>query len=72
MVFGWTTASFPMNYPSKSKLTLAKRPVITVTGKAFYDIDHADKARSNQRPKPFAAGYSVWEVHPVMSVSVIR
>jgi hypothetical protein len=70
IVFGWTTASFPMNYPSKSKLTLAKTPVITVIGKAFYDIDHADKARSNQRPSPFKPGYAVWEVHPAMSLTV--
>jgi hypothetical protein len=70
VVFGWTTATFPMRYPSKSKLTLTKNPVITVTGKAFYDIDHSDKVRSNQRPKPFALGYAVWEIHPVMSLSV--
>ena len=69
-VFSWTTSAFPMKYPSKSQLTLAKNPVITVTGKAFYDIDHADNARSNQRPKPFVANYAVWELHPVMRLTV--
>jgi hypothetical protein len=70
IVFGWTTTKFPSKYPTVSKLTIQKKHVITVTGKAFYDIDHAPKNRSNQRPKPFAAGYAVWEIHPVTGLVV--
>jgi len=70
LVFSWTPQEFPFNYPNRSRLALQKKPVITVTGKAFYDIDHAPKDRSNQRGKPFAPGYSVWEIHPVMGMAV--
>jgi len=33
------------------KLTLDQTPVITVTGKAFFDIGHAPKDQSNRRTK---------------------
>jgi hypothetical protein len=72
LVFNWTTATFPLKYPTKSKLTLRENHVITVMGKAFYDIDHAPKNRSNQRPKPFPPGYAVWEIHPVTGLRVER
>jgi hypothetical protein len=70
LVFSWTSQNFPFNYPSHSRLKLQKKPVITVTGKAFYDVDHAPKDFSNERGKPFAPGFSVWEVHPVMGLAV--
>jgi len=34
--------------------------VITVTGKAFYDIGHAPADHSNRRSTP--KGYTVWEI----------
>ena len=43
--------------------------VITVTGKAFYDIGHAPADHSNRRSSP--KGYAVWEIHPVMKMEVI-
>jgi hypothetical protein len=43
--------------------------VITVTGKAFYDIGHAPADHSNRRSTP--KGYAVWEIHPVMKMEVI-
>jgi hypothetical protein len=42
--------------------------VITVTGKAFYDIGHAPAEHSNRRNTP--KGYAVWEIHPVMKMEV--
>lgn len=69
LVFTWTTAAFPLKYPEASKLKLQGTHVITVTGKAFYDVDHAPKDHSNERPRPFAPGYSVWEIHPVMAIT---
>jgi hypothetical protein len=72
VVFGWTTAKFPLKYPTHSKLDLREDHVITITGKAFYDVDHAPADRSNERPKPFAPGYAVWEIHPAMLLTVNR
>ncbi len=44
-VFGWTTRKFPFSFKSSVLLTMRKgeRHVITVTGKAFYDVDHAPR-----------------------------
>jgi len=44
--------------------------VITVTGKAFYDLGHAPADHSNRRSTP--KGYAVWEIHPVMKLEVVR
>jgi hypothetical protein len=44
--------------------------VITVTGKAFYDIGHAPADHSNRRSTP--QGYAVWEIHPVMKMEVTQ
>jgi hypothetical protein len=43
--------------------------VITVTGKAFYDIGHAPADHSNRRHTP--KDYAVWEIHPVMKMEVV-
>jgi len=43
--------------------------VITVTGKAFYNIGHAPADHSNRRSTP--KGYAVWEIHPIMKMEVI-
>jgi hypothetical protein len=69
LAFSWTTQKFPFTFPSSKALTVSGRHVITVTGKAFYDIDHAPKDRSNQRGKPFKPGYAVWEIHPVTAIT---
>jgi hypothetical protein len=60
-VFGWTTQSFPFSLKTAKKLKLRKPHVITVTGKAFYDVAHAPADHSNRRSKP--EGYAVWEIH---------
>ncbi len=69
LVFSWTTQTFPFTFNSSKSLTVSNRHVIAVTGKAFYDIDHAPRDRSNERPAPFHAHYSVWEIHPVMGIT---
>ena len=68
LVFGWTTQSFPFSFKDSQKLELREQHVITVTGKALFDVDHAPADRSNRRPKP--KKYSVWEIHPVMTLHV--
>jgi hypothetical protein len=49
-------------------LKIQEPHVITVTGKAFYDIGHAPADHSNRRSTP--KGYAVWEIHPVMALDV--
>lgn len=76
-VFSWTTRTFPFSETSGRKLTLTKTPVITVTGKAFYDAIHGggDTSR-NRRPVPKNAAktsrnVTIWEIHPVMDLKVV-
>jgi hypothetical protein len=72
LALGWTTQKFPFSFGSSKNLTVTGRPVITATGKAFYDVDHAPKDRSNQRVGRFPPGYAVWEIHPVMAITFTR
>jgi hypothetical protein len=58
------------NISPAKKLTLNQTSVITVTGKAFYDIGHAPADHSNRRSTP--KGYAVWEIHPVMKMEVMQ
>jgi len=69
LAFSWTTQKFPFRFSSSKSLTVTGRHVTTVTGKAFYDVDHAPKDRSNQRVGRFPPGYAVWEIHPVMGMT---
>ena len=43
-------------------------PVVTVIGKAFFDIGHAPADHSNRRTD--LQGYAAWEIHPVMKLDV--
>jgi hypothetical protein len=67
-VFGWTTQKFPFGVKTARTLKFREPHVITVTGKAFYDIGHAPADHSNRRSTP--KGYAVWEIHPVMALNV--
>jgi hypothetical protein len=67
-VFGWTTQSFPFSFKDSQKLNVREPHVITVTGKAFFDVQHTSPGNSNRRPKQKA--YAVWEIHPVMTLHV--
>ena len=67
MVFGWTKQKFPFTVKSVHDLTIAEH-VVTVTGKAFYDIAHAPADHSNRRHSP--KDYAVWEIHPVNGICV--
>jgi len=68
LVFGWTTQSFPFSFKGSQTLEMREQHVITVTGKAFFDADHAPSDRSNRRTKP--KKYAVWDIHPVMALHV--
>jgi hypothetical protein len=70
IVFGWTAQKFPFNVKTAHTLKIGEPHVITVTGKAFYDIGHAPADHSNRRHSP--KDYAVWEIHPVMQMQVIQ
>ena len=67
-VFGWTTQSFPFSFKDSQKLEVRESHVITVTGKAFFDVQHVSADNSNRRAKQ--KKYAVWEIHPVMALHV--
>jgi len=67
-VFSWTHTRFPFHTSSARKLTLDQSPVVTVTGKRFWDIGHAPKDQSNRRK--YMPDCAVWEIHPVMKLTV--
>jgi hypothetical protein len=69
-VFGWTTQKFPFGVKTAHTLKIGEQHVITVTGKAYYDIGHAPADHSNRRRTP--QDYAVWEIHPVMKIEVIQ
>lgn len=75
-VFSWTTQTFPFKTGGK-KLTLQRHPVITVTGKAFYDAIHGGADTSKNRravpnnAAPTTKDVTIWEIHPVMNLEVI-
>jgi hypothetical protein len=59
---------FSLHLRSTRKLTLNEAPIVTIVGKAFWDIGHAPKDQSNRRK--YMPGYAVWEIHPVMKIDV--
>ena len=67
-VFSWTHTRFPFHTSSAKKLKLNQTPVITVTGKAFFDIGHALADHLNRRTD--LRGNAAWEIHPVMKLDV--
>ena len=67
-VFSWTRTRFPLHIRSARTLNVIEAPIITVTGKAFWDIGHALKDQSNRRSH--LPGYAAWEIHPVMKIEV--
>jgi hypothetical protein len=50
------------------KLTFGQSPIITVIGKAFWDVGHAPKDQGNRRK--YMPDYAEWEIHPVMKLTV--
>jgi hypothetical protein len=67
-VFDWTIQGFPFRVKTAKKLKIRQPHVITVIGKAFYDVAHAPANRSNRRAR--SKDYAVWEIHPVMTLHV--
>jgi hypothetical protein len=70
LCFAGTSQKFPFNVKAAHTLKIREPHVITMTGKAFYDIGHAPADHSNRRRSP--KDYAVWEIHPVMKMEVIQ
>jgi hypothetical protein len=70
IVFGWTTQKFPFTVKTAHTLKISEPHIVTVTGKAYYDIAHAPADHSNRRHSP--KDYAVWEIHPVMKLEVVQ
>ena len=68
-VFSWTPTRFPFHTSSAKKLKLNQTPVVTVTGKAFFDVGHSLKEQKLNR-RSHLPDYAAWEIHPVMVLTV--
>lgn len=65
-VFSWTNARFPLK---KNDFSLLQHPVVTITGQAFYDIDHSGPDRTQNR-RDYDGSIAVWEIHPGMKLAL--
>jgi hypothetical protein len=70
-VFSWTRTRFPFHTSSAKKLNIIDPPIITVTGKAYFDVGHSLKDQKSNR-RSHLPGYAAWEIHPVMKMEVIQ
>ena len=70
-VFSWTRTKFPFHTSSARKLNVANPPIITVVGRAFFDIGHSLKDQSKNRRKNLP-GYAAWEIHPVIKLEFVE
>jgi hypothetical protein len=68
-VFNWTQTRFPFHTSSARKLTLNQTPVVTVTGKAFFDVGHSLKDQKSNR-RSHLPDYAAWEIHPAMKIEL--
>jgi hypothetical protein len=50
------------------KLIFGQSPIVTIIGKALWDVGHAPKDQSNRRK--YMPDHAVWEIHPVMKLTV--
>jgi hypothetical protein len=53
---------------SAKKLNVTNPPIVTVVGKAFFDIGHSLKDQKANR-RSHLPGYAAWEIHPVMKLT---
>jgi hypothetical protein len=68
-VFSWTSATFPLTLHGSKRLKQLQPHVVTMIGRAFYDMQHAERGKRNNR-RSSAESFAVWEIHPVMQLSI--
>jgi hypothetical protein len=65
----WAVKNDALPPPAEARrLSIDQTPVVTMIGKAFWDIGHAPKDGSNRRKR--LPDYAVWEIHPAMKLTV--
>jgi hypothetical protein len=69
-VFSWTNAQFPFTIKSNKVFKIVRPHVIAVTGKAFYDVDHAPADHSNR--STIHENTAAFEIHPVAALRVVQ
>jgi len=69
-VFSWTNAKFPFSITSNKVFKITTPHVIAVTGKAFYDVDHAPKDHSNR--STIHENTAAFEIHPVAALRIVQ
>jgi hypothetical protein len=73
-VFSWTTKGTRFKrFQAAARLQLQKQPIVTVSGKRFFDTHHARKnpllnISNNNKTGVLAA----WEIHPVSAITADR
>ncbi|MEP6822947.1 MAG: hypothetical protein ABI946_11420 [Chthoniobacterales bacterium] len=74
-VFAWTKKGilFPKPFQdSSANLISARKPVVTVTGKVFFDAHHAGKnPLANRSNNDHSGELAAWEIHPVARIDEI-
>ena len=66
-----TSVQYHFATSSAKKLNVTDPPIITVIGKAFFDIGHSLKDQSKNRRKNLP-GYAAWEIHPVIKLEFVE
>jgi hypothetical protein len=68
-VFAWTNARFTLFPRDRDTMHVTRHPIVTVIGRAFYDVGHASRnPRTNRRD--YDRRLAVWEIHPVMRLGL--
>jgi len=62
---------FTIHTASAKKLALNQTPVVTVAGKAYFDVGHSFKDQKSNR-RSHLPGYAAWEIHPVMKIELSK
>ena len=70
-VFSWTDTTFPFDTRRGTDLNIIQPQVVRVVGRCFYDMVHAGRDTTTNR-RPYDPSLAVWEIHPVMQLTVIK
>jgi len=74
MVFGWTKKGIQFkSFNVPAVLSLRYNVVVAVTGRAFFDVHHAQKTPvfANRNVTHKSGNLAAWEIHPVAGIKVI-
>ena len=73
-VLSWSSSTLPLSVTTGASLALTQHPVVRITGRAFYDGEHAvgGDTRGNRRVAVGGVAASIWEIHPVAQLRRVR